>query len=68
MTLLAEEGARLSVVAVCPRTQDRAAIGGLWLGRRRQSLGEALCVDARLHGLLRIEVLTGQHFGECYFN
>lgn len=41
--------------------------GGLWLGSRRQSMGEALRDYVRPHDL-RIEALTGQHFGERYFN
>jgi len=41
--------------------------GGLWLGSRRQPMGEALRDYVRPHDL-RIEALTGQHFGERYFN
>ncbi len=41
--------------------------GGLWLGSRRQPMGEALRDYVRPHDQ-RIEALTGQHFGERYFN
>ncbi|MBS4723293.1 DsbA family protein [Aeromonas veronii] len=41
--------------------------GGLWMGSRRQPMGEALRDYVRPHDQ-RIEALTGQHFGERYFN
>ncbi|RQM76757.1 DsbA family protein [Aeromonas jandaei] len=41
--------------------------GGLWLGVRRQPMGEALRDYVRPHDQ-RIEALTGQPFGERYFN
>lgn len=41
--------------------------GGLWLGSRRQPMGEALRDYVRPHDQ-RIEALTGQPFGEHYFN
>ncbi|WP_279466256.1 DsbA family protein [Aeromonas veronii] len=41
--------------------------GGLWLGSRRQPMGEALRDYVRPHDQ-RIEALTGQPFGERYFN
>ena len=41
--------------------------GGLWLGSRRQPMCEALRDYVRPHDQ-RIEALTGQHFGERYFN
>ncbi len=41
--------------------------GGLWLGSRCQPMGEALRDYVRPHDQ-RIEALTGQHFGERYFN
>jgi len=41
--------------------------GGLWMGSRRQPTGEALRDYVRPHDQ-RIEALTGQHFGERYFN
>jgi putative protein-disulfide isomerase len=41
--------------------------GGLWLGSRRQAMGTALRDYVRPHDE-RIEALTGQHFGERYFN
>nr|WP_305120723.1 DsbA family protein [Aeromonas sp. JL9] len=41
--------------------------GGLWLGSCRQPMGEALRDYVRPHDQ-RIEALTGQHFGERYFN
>ncbi|HHQ4626269.1 TPA: DsbA family protein [Aeromonas veronii] len=41
--------------------------GGLWMGSRRQPIGEALRDYVRPHDQ-RIEALTGQHFGERYFN
>ncbi|MGL5525926.1 MAG: DsbA family protein [Aeromonas veronii] len=41
--------------------------GGLWLGSRRQPMGEALRDYVRPHDQ-RIEALTGQYFGERYFN
>ena len=41
--------------------------GGLWLGSRRQPMGVALRDYVRPHDQ-RIEALTGQHFGERYFN
>lgn len=41
--------------------------GGLWLGSRRQPVGEALRDYVRPHDQ-RIEALTGQPFGERYFN
>ncbi|MGL5707296.1 MAG: DsbA family protein [Aeromonas sp.] len=41
--------------------------GGLWLGSRRQPMGESLRDYVRPHDQ-RIEALTGQHFGERYFN
>lgn len=41
--------------------------GGLWLGSRRQTMGTALRDYVRPHDE-RIQALTGQHFGEHYFN
>ncbi|MBL0565239.1 DsbA family protein [Aeromonas veronii] len=41
--------------------------GGLWMGSRRQPMGEALRDYVRPHDQ-RIEALTGQHFGARYFN
>ena len=41
--------------------------GGLWLGPRRQPMGEALRDYVRPHDE-RIQALTGQPFGERYFN
>ncbi len=41
--------------------------GGLLMGSRRQPMGEALRDYVRPHDQ-RIEALTGQHFGERYFN
>ena len=41
--------------------------GGLWLGARRQPMGEALRDYVRPHDK-RIEALTGQHFGDRYFD
>lgn len=41
--------------------------GGLWVGARRQPMGPALRDYVRPHDQ-RIEAMTGQHFGERYFN
>ncbi|HDX8352948.1 TPA: DsbA family protein [Aeromonas dhakensis] len=41
--------------------------GGLWLGGRRQAMGQALRDYVRPHDE-RIQALTGQPFGERYFN
>ena len=41
--------------------------GGLWLGERRQPMGQALRDYVRPHDE-RIQALTGQPFGEHYFN
>lgn len=41
--------------------------GGLWVGERRQPMGPALRDYVRPHDQ-RIEAMTGQHFGERYFN
>ena len=41
--------------------------GGLWLGPRRQPMGQALRDHVRPHDE-RIQALTGQPFGERYFN
>lgn len=40
--------------------------GGLWIGAHRQPMGTALRDYVRPHDQ-RIEALTGQHFGERYF-
>ena len=41
--------------------------GGLWLGPRRQPMGQALRDHVRPHDE-RIQALSGQPFGERYFN
>lgn len=57
----------LKVAAGVPGLAIELHAGGLWLGDRRQPMGATLRQHVRPHDE-RIEALTGQHFGERYFN
>lgn len=57
----------LLAAAGIPGLKIELHAGGLWLGSRRQPMGEALRDYVRPYDQ-RIEALTGQHFGERYFN
>ncbi|KRV85671.1 DsbA family protein [Aeromonas veronii] len=57
----------LQVAATIAGLKIELHAGGLWMGSRRQPMGEALRDYVRPHDQ-RIEALTGQHFGERYFN
>lgn len=57
----------LEAAAGLPTLQIALHAGGLWLGSRRQSMGQALRDHVRPHDE-RIQALTGQPFGERYFN
>lgn len=57
----------LKAAAGVPGLAIELHAGGLWLGARRQPMGAALRDHVRPHDE-RIEALTGQHFGERYFN
>ena len=57
----------LEAAAGIPGLQVALHAGGLWLGPRRQQMGQALRDHVRPHDE-RIQALTGQPFGERYFN
>lgn len=57
----------LEAAAGIPGLKIALHAGGLWLGERRQPMGEALRDYVRPHDE-RIQALTGQPFGERYFN
>ena len=57
----------LEATAGLPTLQIALHAGGLWLGSRRQPMGQALRDHVRPHDE-RIQALTGQPFGERYFN
>ncbi len=57
----------LEAAAGLPTLQIALHAGGLWLGSRRHSMGQALRDHVRPHDE-RIQALTGQPFGERYFN
>ncbi|WP_428241844.1 DsbA family protein [Gynuella sp.] len=57
----------LEELAVLSDVSIELHAGGLWLGNRRQPMGKALRDYVRPHDE-RIESLTGQPFGERYFN
>ena len=57
----------LEAAAGLPTLQIALHAGGLWLGSRRQPMGQALRDHVRPHDE-RIQALTGQLFGERYFN
>ena len=57
----------LEAAAGIPDLQIALHAGGLWLGSRRQQMGQALRDHVRPHDE-RIQALTGQPFGERYFN
>ena len=57
----------LEAAAGLPTLQIALHAGGLWLGSRRQPMGQALRDHVRPHDE-RIQALTGQPFGERYFN
>lgn len=57
----------LQAAAGIPGLRIELHAGGLWLGERRQPMGQALRDYVRLHDE-RIQALTGQPFGERYFN
>lgn len=57
----------LEAAAGLPTLQIALHAGGLWLGSRRQYMGQALRDHVRPHDE-RIQALTGQPFGERYFN
>ncbi|WP_270827304.1 MULTISPECIES: DsbA family protein [Aeromonas] len=57
----------LKAAAAIPELRIELHAGGLWLGGRRQAMGQALRDYVRPHDE-RIQALTGQPFGERYFN
>ena len=57
----------LEAAAGLPTLQIALHAGGLWLGSRRQPMGQALRDHVRPHDE-RIQALSGQPFGERYFN
>ncbi|MGX5833593.1 DsbA family protein [Aeromonas piscicola] len=57
----------LQAAAGIPGLHIELHAGGLWLGERRQPMGQALRDYVRPHDE-RIQALTGQSFGEGYFN
>ncbi|BBG83949.1 DsbA family protein [Aeromonas hydrophila] len=57
----------LKAAASIPELRIELHAGGLWLGGRRQAMGQALRDYVRPHDE-RIQALTGQPFGERYFN
>lgn len=57
----------LEAAAGIPGLNIALHAGGLWLGERRQPMGEALRDYVRPHDE-RIQALTGQPFGQRYFN
>ncbi|WP_323972927.1 DsbA family protein [Aeromonas hydrophila] len=57
----------LEAAAAIPELCIELHAGGLWLGGRRQAMGQALRDYVRPHDE-RIQALTGQPFGERYFN
>ncbi|WP_434663580.1 DsbA family protein [Aeromonas sp. NJAU223] len=57
----------LEAAARIPGLQIALHAGGLWLGERRQPMGTALRDYVRPHDE-RIEALTGQPFGQRYFD
>ena len=57
----------LEAAAGIPTLRIALHAGGLWLGPRRQPMGQALRVHVRPHDE-RIQALSGQPFGERYFN
>ncbi|AJQ93885.1 putative protein-disulfide isomerase [Gynuella sunshinyii YC6258] len=57
----------LEQLAALSDVQIELHAGGLWLGNRRQQMGKALRDYVRPHDE-RIESLTGQRFGDRYFN
>lgn len=57
----------LQAAAGIPGLRIELHAGGLWLGERRQPMGQALRDYVRPHDE-RIQALTGQPFGERYFN
>ncbi|MGS3141900.1 DsbA family protein [Aeromonas sanarellii] len=57
----------LRAAAGIPGLRIALHAGGLWLGARRQPMGQALRDHVRPHDE-RIHALTGQPFGERYFN
>ena len=57
----------LEAAAGLPTLQIALHAGGLWLGSRRQPMGQALRDHVRPHDE-RIQAQTGQLFGERYFN
>lgn len=57
----------LEAAAGIPGLKVALHAGGLWLGERRQPMGEALRDYVRPHDE-RIQALTGQPFGDRYFN
>ncbi|WP_429038853.1 DsbA family protein [Aeromonas media] len=57
----------LEAAAGLPTLQIALHAGGLWLGSRRQPMGQALRDHVRPHDE-RIQALTSQPFGERYFN
>ena len=57
----------LEAAAGIPTLRIALHAGGLWLGPRRQPMGQALRDHVRPHDE-RIQALTGQLFGERYFN
>ncbi|MCP9757822.1 DsbA family protein [Aquitalea sp. S1-19] len=57
----------LQALSAMPDIAIALHAGGLWLGDRRRPTGQALRDYVRPHDQ-RIEALTGQHFGDRYFN
>ncbi|WP_323877153.1 DsbA family protein [Aeromonas hydrophila] len=57
----------LKAAVAIPELRIELHAGGLWLGGRRQAMGQALRDYVRPHDE-RIQALTGQPFGERYFN
>ena len=57
----------LKAAAEIPGLRIELHGGGLWMGARRQAMGQPLRDYVRPHGE-RIHALTGQRFGERYFN
>ena len=57
----------LEAAAGIPTLRIALHAGGLWLGPRRQPMGQAVRDHVRPHDE-RIQALSGQPFGERYFN
>lgn len=57
----------LAAAATLATVSIRLHPGGLWLGERRQRMGPALRDYVKPHDE-RIQAMTGQPFGEAYFN